>query len=325
MAIAIGAVCYYFVYKPGRHKTEGEIAYVLPQELPVLNTTAVIHNVIATLPGGQPVRVTERIGEWAHVALKTGRDGWVKQGDLLDAKTHQQGQDLLTQLENMQVQATGRANDEANLHLSPSRDAPTLADFSTSQPLEVYGRRLVARPPQSGSPSGPALRDVWYFVRGAGRAGWVLGRFVDLSPPEGLAPYAQGTNMVAWLVLDTVIDGGKQVPQYLAADRAGARDIDFNHIRVFTWWVKRHKYVTAYVESDMDGYFPITVAHAGNTPYFRLRLKDDSGHEYQKVYRLFDTIVRSAGTVDGWSSNAMPPRRASRRPRRRLTRRRRVR
>jgi hypothetical protein len=120
--------------------------------------------------------------------------------------------------------------------------------------------------------------------------------------------------VVAWLVLKTVDDGGNELPEYLVADRMGS-DADFSHIRVFTWWVKNHRYVTAYVESGLDGYFPIKVMqlrdpnhYAEPAPYFRLRLIDENNHKYQKVYGLFDTITRSIGTVDGWDSNAMPTR-----------------
>jgi hypothetical protein len=100
------------------------------------------------------------------------------------------------------------------------------------------------------------------------------------------------------------------------ADRiGGAGGADFDHIRVFTWWVKHHRYVTAYVESGLVGYFPMEVQqirdpnyYAQLSPYFRLRLIDENSHRYQKVYGLFDTIVRTIGTVDGWDSDAMPAR-----------------
>ncbi|HLI30243.1 MAG TPA: SH3 domain-containing protein [Terriglobia bacterium] len=118
LAIAAALAYYHFVYESKRNRPTGEIAYVLPQELPVVNTTAVIRNVIATLHGGQPVRVTERIGDWAHVALTGGEEGWVKQKDLLDAETYKKGQALLEQLNDMQVQAVGHANDAVNLHLT---------------------------------------------------------------------------------------------------------------------------------------------------------------------------------------------------------------
>jgi hypothetical protein len=118
---------------------------------------------------------------------------------------------------------------------------------------------------------------------------------------------------VAWLVLNRVPDGDRQVPQYLAADRASNQEADFTHIRVFTWWVKNHRYVTAYVESGLQGYFPIRVVQTGNIPHFRLNLVDKNGNKIQKVYGLFGTITRPLGFVEGWDSNAMPTRSLSRR------------
>ncbi len=96
------------------------------------------------------------------------------------------------------------------------------------------------------------------------------------------------------------------MPEYVAAGRMGTQEADFSHIRVFTWWGKNHHYVTAYVESGLNGYFPIRVAAVNGVPYFRLRLMDDQGQKYQKVYGLFDTITRTVGTVPGWDSDAMP-------------------
>ncbi len=302
LAIFAGIAYYRYAYVP-KHKTPpGEMAYVMPQNLPIVNTTAVIRNVIGTLHAGQPVRVIQWFGTWARVILPDGRRGWVEQKYLLDAAQHNQGTAILKEVDRMQAQAAGHTDDNANVHVAPSRDAPKITEFPANQPVEVYNRRVVGRP----SSSTQTYKDVWYLVRGSGDAGWLLGRFVDLDIPPGLGNYAQGINMVAWLVLDTVNDNGRQVPQYVAADRIGEEDADFNHIRVFTWWVKHQKYVTAYVESNLTGYFPIAVTHIGGVPYFRLRLVDDEGHKFQKVYGLFDTITRVIGTVPGWTSDAMP-------------------
>ncbi len=322
LGIVIGGVCYYFFSKAGAPRPPAEIAYVVPQSLPVLNTTAVIHTTVAVLHAGQPVRVTGRIGNWARLALAHGQDGWVEQRNLLDAKTHGPAEDLLRRVESMQAQAVGHAAEDINLHLDASRSAPVLDELSAGQSLQVYLRRLVKEPSHSNIPRpSEAIQDVWYLVRSEGQAGWLLGRFVDLDIPAGLANYAAGVNMVAWIVLNTVNASGGRWPQYLVADRIGAREFDFNHIRVFTWWKKRHEYVTAYVESGLEGYFPITVTRDGSVPYFRLRLVDNSGHRYEKVYGLFDTIVRPVGTIDGWNSNAMPQPRPSRHRRRKWRRR----
>jgi hypothetical protein len=107
-------------------------------------------------------------------------------------------------------------------------------------------------------------------------------------------------------VLSTVNDNGRQVPQYLVADRTAAGEYDFDHIRVFTWWVKNQKYATAYVESDLRGYFLIRVQRLQGVPYFRLRVVDEQGNAMQKVYRLSDTQTRLLGVVPGWETDAMP-------------------
>lgn len=307
VVLAIGGVAYYhYVYAPQRSMATGEVEYVLPESLPVVDTTAEVRRVIATLHSGQQVRVTASFADWAGLRLAERQTGWVPAKDLLDAQTYDEDQELLKSEQESPVQSAGHINTVANVHLKPSRGALAVGRILPGQRVDVYDRRLVERDTSAAGGSGKPIRDVWYLVRSVSTGGWVLGDFVDLDVPQGLAPYAQGINMVAWMPLDTVDDAGRQVPQYLAADRIGRRDVDFNHIRVFTWWLKRHEYVTAYVESNLDGYFPITVSHTGQIPHFRLRLVDPDGHRYQKVYGLFDTIVRPLGIIDGWKSSAMP-------------------
>ncbi len=209
-------------------------------------------------------------------------------------------------LNHIPAQAEGHTTGIVNLRLEPSRDATQLAQLPGDLKVQVFGRRMVDRPAPDDQPNAPKVRDAWYLVRADSQAGWVLGRFITMDVPEDLSAYAQGSNLVAWVVLKNVDDGGKQMPEYLTADRLGTQEADFSHIRVFTWWVKEHRYVTAYVESDLTGYFPIRVAETDGVPYFRLRLTDDKGEKFQKVYGLFDTITRSVGTVPGWDSDAMP-------------------
>jgi hypothetical protein len=307
MVLVVGVLAYYhYIYIPKKRQGSGTLEYVLPGTLPVVDTTADVRRVIASLHAGQPVRVTASIDNWAGLLLPDGATGWVPQNDLLDAQSFDQAEELLKQAVREPVQATGTISAQSNVHLKPSRDAMTIGQFAPGQRVEVYDRRLTGRESQAAEGTATGRQDVWYLVRGSESAGWVLGDFVSLDVPPSLANYAQGINMVAWMPLDTVEDDGQQIPQYLAADRIGTRTFDFNHIRVFTWWLKRHEYVTAYVEGKLDGYFPITVNHIGGVPYFRLRLVNDQGQKFQKVYGLFDTIVRPIGVVDGWTSDAMP-------------------
>jgi hypothetical protein len=318
-----GAGAYYrYLRRPAAETAPPEVAYAIPPTLDVVDTPATLRRTIATVQNGDKLLVVGRTKHWAHVRLANGLEGWVPAEDLQDAEYFEKGLALFRQLAKQPVQAAGHTDTEVNLHLEPSRSAPELAKLSKDTHIDVYGRRIVARNPQPGQASN-GVKDVWYLVRTFNRAGWMLGRFVDLDVPPGIAMYAQGINLVAWLVLDTVNDSGHQVPQYLAADRIRTQDFDFNHIRVFTWWIKRHKYVTAYVEGGLNGYFPIWVTPQGGVPYFRLRLVDEDGNHFQKVYGLFDTIVKTIGTVPGWESDAMPqpfrrkPGERSRKPRRR--------
>jgi hypothetical protein len=263
------------------------------------------------LKSGERVGVVSRTARWVCVRLADGRTGWVEAKALLDTATQQKADQLLKGLALLDPQAVGHTTKATSLHLEPSRESSPLAELPENVPIQVFGRQLVARASPSQGGKGMASgakprRDAWYLVRAQSRAGWVLGRLVSLDIPQGLALYAQESNLVAWLVLNSVNDGGREVPQYLVADRIGTQDFDFSHIRVFTWWVKHHKYVTAYVESDLNGDFPIRVVRGLDKPYFRLRLVDEEGEKYQKVYGLFTTIVRPLGTVKGWESDAMP-------------------
>jgi len=324
-----GAAYYYRVYLPN-HPAVHEFAYVLPSSVSVLDSRAEIHLVIGILKNGDRVEVFSRDGDWARVRLASGLKGWIGTDDLTDARAYEEGRRLLKDMEGLPPQAAGHTSFKVNLRLEPSRGASVLAQIPQNQSLEVYGRRLVAREadtPEAGGesagagkqpPASDAARhEAWYLVRADSRAGWVFGRLVSLDIPEEIAGYAESTNTVAWLVLNTVEDDGRKVAQYLVADRTVTPDYDFDRIRVFTWGAAENQYGTAYVEGRMKGYFPMRVVSGGNSPYFRLRLVDKKGRKIQKIYQLSNTIVRRVGTVEGWVSDALPTAPATRTGRRR--------
>ncbi|MDR3677815.1 MAG: SH3 domain-containing protein [Acidobacteriota bacterium] len=303
---AMGAAYYYLAHRPA-HTLNLEVAYVLPPKLQMVDTPAEVRIVVGSLKSGERVEILHRTRNWAEVRTPENLTGWVENKDLLDSQTYESGQKMLRDLLANPAQAEGHTSGVVNLRLEPARDAIQLSQLPENMKVQIYGRRMLDRPAPDGQPSAAKVRDAWYQIRTDAGAGWVLGRFVALDFPEQLSPYAQGSNMVAWVVLTTVDDGGQAVPEYITADRLGTQEADFSHIRVFTWWIKNHKYVTAYVESDLNGYFPIRVAVVNGVHYFRLRLIDDQGQKFQKVYGLFDTITRMVGTVPGWESDEMPP------------------
>lgn len=306
------------MYAPAHH-VPLEVAYVLPPSVTIVDTPAEIRLDVETVRSGEKLEVMQRTRSWAHVRLRDGKSGWIELKDLLDSQTYNQGQQLIREAEANPSQARGHVSGEVNVHLEPYRKSPQLSALHPNEKVDVYARRMVERPVETSDTSSSAetekeqtdtatVRDAWYLVRSGSRAGWVLGRFVALDVPPEIAPYAQGINTVAWVVLKTVDDNGRKVPEFLVADRIGTQEFDFTHIRVFTWWIKKQIYATAYVESGVDGFFPIRTSQAGDTPYFRLRMLDDKGRKIQKVYGMFDTIVRPLGYVDGWESNAIPER-----------------
>jgi hypothetical protein len=283
----------------------------------MVDTPAQIRLDITQLRNGDRVEVLNRTRNWAHLRLDDGRTGWLELKDLIDSQTYERGQQQLRDMEKIQPQAAGHTTNEVNLRMEPSRESAQLAILTPNERVQIFGRKYVERAPKDAesspstdgndkAPSAPGVREAWYLVRASARGGWVLGRYITLDVPPEISQFAQAVNTVAWLVLDQVSDSGRMRPQYLVADRIGAPEFDFNHIRVFTWWPKKQEYVTAYVESNVPGYFPILVSRIDDKPDFRLRLVDKKGHPYQKVYGMADTIVRPLGKVDGWESAAMP-------------------
>jgi len=306
---------YFLTYAPMQPISES--AYVLPEALPVWDTPAEIRTQIATLKSGEQVYALARFRTWAHVRLLDGRDGWVDKDGLMTATTYADDQHLLSEMSNLPVQATAHSTDSVNVHIEPSRKAVVVAQLKANQELEIFDRRRVERPRDTSTPDVPSVLsnpfEAWYLVRSSRHAGWILGHLVELDIPKSITTYGADVNLVAWLVLNTVDDNGQQVPQYVVADRAGTEIYDFTHIRVLTWWKRKQTYAVAYREGDLQGYFPILITHEGSLPGFRLRLVDSNGVKYQKVYALFDTITRVLGSVDGWESDAIPERPASKR------------
>ena len=313
LAIA-GAAYYFFVYRP-RH-TALEARYVLTATLPLMDSPAEIRAQIGEAHAGERLEIISSTRNWAHVRAADGQQGWVESKNLLDAETFTAGQRLFAQVSQVPPQARGSLATDTSLRLDPSRDAAILSSVATGEPVEIVGRRSVARPAElsaktaeqaedSAPPREPG-RDVWYLVRRKGQAGWLIGRYVSLSIPQEIGAYAQDVNLVAWVVLNRVEDNGTSIPEFVIADRGEDQDIDFDRIRVLTWWAARHHYVIAHVEGKLSGYFPILTGNVNGLPAFRLRLVGESGRKFQKVYGLYGTVIRVLGSVDGWESDTIP-------------------
>ena len=145
----------------------------------------------------------------------------------------------------------------------------------------------------------PAMEDWWLVRDSQGHVGWVLGRMIDLDIPIEVAQYAEGQRIVAYFALNEVSDGDKKVAQYLVlmTEPKDGLPFDYNQARVFTWNVKRHRYETAYRERNLNGELPVTVSHEvfgkeGDLPTFVLRVKDASGNDVERKYKMNTPIVK---------------------------------
>jgi hypothetical protein len=126
-------------------------------------------------------------------------------------------------------------------------------------------------------------------------AGWVVARFVQLDLPDPVREGAASANIrpLAWFELNRVSDPSGDKPQYLVAAARGPEGqvCDFTALRVYTWYARKSRYETAFIENDLCGQLPVRLGKGPKgEPEFRFRVMD--GNKDELVYRLNQTVVR---------------------------------
>jgi SH3-like domain-containing protein len=187
----------------------------------------------------------------------------------------------------------------------PDKNAPNTAANGNDQKTPDKSAAApppapAAKPAKPPEPEAPKVYEDWWLVRSSeGKTGWVLARMVDLDVPLEIAQYAEGQRIMAYTILNTVDEDGKQVPQYLVATNENKDGLpwDFNSIRVFTRNRARHRYETAYRERNLFGLLPIRTGtqefeKEGVLPYFIIRTKDSAGQIHETKYKMNGPIVR---------------------------------
>ena len=158
-------------------------------------------------------------------------------------------------------------------------------------PEETTGKKKKKRrtPPK---PSGPPMEN-WTLVRTKeGRAGWVLSRMLVMAIPDEVAQYAEGARITSYFPLAEVNDEGVIKHHWLwTTIRDDNVPYEYDSFRVFTYVVKRHRYETAYIERNVEGYYP-TQATPGAVPRFSLILRGDDGKLYKKTWIMEGYMVR---------------------------------
>jgi hypothetical protein len=104
---------------------------------------------------------------------------------------------------------------------------------------------------------------------------------------------------LAWFELNRVSDPSGDKPQYLMAATRGpeGQACDFTSLRVYTWYGKKSRYETAFIENNLCGQMPLRVGKSPKgEPEFRFRVMD--GKKEERVYRLHQTVVRRVREAD---------------------------
>jgi hypothetical protein len=153
----------------------------------------------------------------------------------------------------------------------------------------------------------PIPTDDWSLVRTPGKeSGWVLTRRIRMAISDDVAQYAEGRRIVTYFSLGSVQDGDQKKPVWLWTTVSdGPHPYDFDSLRVFTWSLRHHRYETAYIERNLNGYEPVEVTQVPFTinskigpekfPGFSVCVQKNDGQRYRREYALLTNIVRFAG------------------------------
>jgi hypothetical protein len=116
---------------------------------------------------------------------------------------------------------------------------------------------------------------------------------LDLPDPVREGAASANIRPLAWFELNRVSDPSGDKPQYLVAAARGPEGqvCDFTALRVYTWYVRKSRYETAFIENNLCGQLPVRLGKGPKgEPEFRFRVMD--GNKEERVYRLMQTVVR---------------------------------
>jgi len=308
-----------------RHEVIGE-AFVSEKVVPMLSGIAQVRQQVGALHYGERVEGISKRNEYAKVRTSAGTVGWVESHDLMDPPLWQRSIKLLEQVRNMPVQARGRTKVSTNLRVLPGRTEPRLYQFGRNVPVEIVGRGAadwvqVTDEKDSANEPQETRKEDWFLVRAIATrppgeasaravdtttttqpgdqtvpiAGWVVARFLELDLPDPVREGASSANLrpLAWFELNRVPDPSGDKPQYLVAAARGpeGQACDFTALRVYTWYAKKSRYETAFIDNNLCGQLPVLVGKGPKgEPEFRFRVMD--GDKQERVFRLIQTVVR---------------------------------
>jgi SH3-like domain-containing protein len=187
---------------------------------------------------------------------------------------------------------------------SPPRNWP---DLSKPRATDIPGYPH----PVIAAAAAPQFDD-WNLVRTRdGKVGWVLARMLTMSIPDEVAQYAEGHRITAYLALGEIKDRqGQSKHNWLwTTASAGQHPFEFDSFRVFVWSAQRHHYETAYIERNVQGFYPV---EAQDEKSFSVILRDKDGTLSKRTYAFSGYHVRMISKIAYNPPAALPEVRTSR-------------
>jgi hypothetical protein len=133
-------------------------------------------------------------------------------------------------------------------------------------------------------PAPPPKIDLWSLVRTPQKqAGWVLTRMLSMAIPDEVAQYAEGRRIVSYFPLGQTQDGDEKKTIWLWTTTTDSRaPWDFESFRVFTWSIRRHRYETAHIERNIQGYSPVLLTSSG----FSICMDNKEGQRMRREFAM---------------------------------------
>lgn len=311
LVVAILGVGFWWIHF---RRSPAEQVFAAERRVTLWSSMATVREPLATLGYGERLEVVSRLGDNLEVRTEQGLVGWVDARQLVDAALWNRVTKLNEQTRATPGQAFGHTKVVSNLRIEPGREGQRIIQLGRYVPLDVLARKVVevqvdTRAEDAEEETSEKKED-WMLVRAQVKdlgelSGWMLGRFIELDMPPPLPDYATsaGMRVVGWFELDRVADAdGKMRPQYLVVGQRGGegQPCDFTLLRVYTWSVRRRRYETAFIESDVCGVLPVRIEqpeHPGGDATFSFTAGGDNEGEALE-YRMHQTIVRRVRTAE---------------------------
>jgi uncharacterized protein YgiM (DUF1202 family) len=132
-----------------------EVAYVNSPQVVLRDRLATIYEKKGTVKLGDKVFVLDHQRRFSYVRTQSGEEGWISDRYLVDAKTYEQFEQLVTDNAKSPVQSHATTRATLNLHVTPGRDTEHLFQLKEGEKVEFLKRATAEKPGSAQPPPKP--------------------------------------------------------------------------------------------------------------------------------------------------------------------------